>query len=125
MIVDENRVIPFVEINPRMSMGRFNLKLQKRFGKNSTLGYVEGMRNEAYSVSELFDDMKRKKILFTKDSPKGVIPLAPCTWFLDECANQRVRVYFAIIYDTDDEYKEIYDTWLGHCSGSICTGHVA
>ena len=125
MIVDENRVIPLVEINPRMSMGRFNLKLQKRFGKNSTLGYVEGMRNEAYSVSELFDDMKRKKILFTKDSPKGVIPLAPCTWCLDKCANQRVRVYFAIIYDTDDEYKEIYDTWLGHCSGSICTGPVA
>ena len=125
MIVDENTVIPLVEINPRMSMGRFNLRLEKYLGKKSRLAYVEGMRNEGYGFDKLLEDLREKKILYERQNPTGVIPLAPCTWCMDECKGQRVRIYFAIIYETDEEYKEIYDTWLGHCSGSICTGPVA
>ena len=125
IIADENDVIPLVEINPRMSMGRFNLMLGQRFGQKCRLTYFEGKRSSDCSIVELLDDINRKEILFTQNNRYGVIPLAPCTWCPDDCADQRVRIYFAITYDTDERYKEIYDTWLGHCSGSICTGSVA
>lgn len=44
MIADHDQVIPLLEINPRMSMSRFNLNLQKRLGRPCRLRRAEGRR---------------------------------------------------------------------------------
>lgn len=125
MITEEEIIIPLVEINPRMSMGRFNLALQKKTGKNCRLSYVEGTRSEAGASEQFLSDLEALGLLYTAAHPSGIIPLAPSVWQRSECAGKRIRIYYAVVYDTEEDYETLLDSWLAYCAGGICSGAVA
>ena len=125
MITDEDAVIPLLEINPRMSMGRFNLMLQKKTGKNCRLSYAEGKRRETGDCETFLSDLENIGLLYSRQHPSGIIPLAPATWQKRECAGKRVRIYYAVVYDTEEEYETLLDSWLAYCARCICSGAVA
>lgn len=125
MITDEDTVIPLLEINPRMSMGRFNLSLHQKTGKNCRLSYLEGTASRHGSVGKMLEDLERIRILYTKDHPYGVIPLAPNTWDTAKCsATDRIRVYYAIAYEKEGDYEKLLDSWLEYCAWNICSGTI-
>ena len=125
MIADEDTVIPFLEINPRMSMGRFNLMLQKKTGKNCRLSYAEGTRIKEETSDTFLRDLEDLGLLYSKQHPSGIIPLAPAAWQRKECAGKRIRIYYAVVYDTKEEYEKLLDSWLAYCARCICAGAVA
>ena len=125
LIADEKTVIPLLEINPRMSMGRFNLSLHHKTGKNCRLSSLEGTASGHGSIEGMLEDLKELGILYTQDHPCGIIPLAPNTWDRAEIsADNRIRIYYAIAYDTEEDYEKLLDPWLKYCAGSICSGTV-
>ena len=124
MITAEDQVIPLLEINPRMSMARFNLVLGEKLHTQCSLGYTEGVSHGECSVSDVLTELEEAGILYTKARGCGLIPLAPNTWALPECEGTKVRIYFVIAYDNKDDYETILDSWLGYCARRICTGAV-
>ena len=125
MIVEDriNQVIPLVEINPRMSLSRFNLMVSRKIGKSCRLGYVEGKRLEDVNTAKIITDLDSRKLLYKKQRGVGIIPLAPGIWDKDGMTGKRVRVYYIIAFDTEDEYEEILASWFTYCSRSICAGN--
>ena len=124
MIADGDTVIPLLEINPRMSMGRFNLMLQKKTGKNCRLSYAEGTAKQEGVSETVLSDLDTLGLLYTGDRPYGVIPLAPAAWQRAECRGKRIRIYFALVYDTEEQYEKLLGSWLGYCTRCICAGSV-
>ena len=125
MIADKDTVIPLLEINPRMSMGRFNLSLHRKTGKNCRLSYLEGTASGHGSAEGMLEDLEQIGILYTQNHPYGVIPLAPNTWDRAEYSiNNRIRIYYAIAYDKEEDYEKLLDSWLKYCAGNICTGPI-
>lgn len=99
MIADGTEVIPLVEINPRMSMARFNLNMEKRIGTDCSLWYTETVIPYGYGVEDLLCGLDRKKALYHVSQESGIIPLAPCTWDTGERVDAegrpaRHRLYF-------------------------------
>ena len=124
MITEDNEVIPLLEINPRMSMARFSLQLERKLDRNCRLSYTEGIRASGSSLSVILEELESKGILFTKARGSGVLPLAPGTFEAPYHAGEKVRIYFAVLYETEEDYETILDTWIGYCAGRICSGPV-
>ena len=122
MITMEDRVIPLLEINPRMSMARFNLNLETMLGRNCRLCNYEGIRGDSPDIDTILNELDEADLLYTKDRGKGVIPLAPSIWCVPEATQKHVRVYYVIVFDTESEYEKISDSWLAYCAGRICSG---
>lgn len=122
MITMEDEVIPLLEINPRMSMARFNLNLGKVTGKPCRLGSFEGLRSPDIDLSGVLNELETEGLLYTKQSGRGVIPLAPCVWCVPEAAGKHVRIYYVTVFDTENDYENILDSWLPYCAGRICSG---
>lgn len=123
-MISEGQVVPLIEINPRMSLSRFNLVMQERLGIKCRLSYAEGRRTEEICTEKLLGMLDDEGILYTSGRGKGVIPLAPCTWDAPDAAGKRVRIYYLIAADKQEDYEEILASWLAHCSGSICAGRI-
>ena len=70
------------------------------------------------------EELDKTGILFRKGRDSGVIPLAPGTWDSPEMAGKRVRIYYIIVYNNEEEYEKILAAWLTYCSGSICAGNI-
>jgi|GEM_PF-5594468 len=126
MISKGFEIIPLLEINPRMSVSRFNFALQEKIGRDCRLGYTEGKRNESgdTNTEKILKSLDDEGILYTRKRGKGVIPLAPLTWDGADAEGLRVRIYYVIAAGTQEEYEEILAAWLAHCSGSICAGRL-
>lgn len=123
-MISEGQVVPLIEINPRMSLSRFNLVMQERLGIKCRLSYAEGRRAEDISAEKILEMLDDEGILYTTERGKGVIPLAPCTWDAPDAAGKRVRIYYLIAAGKQEDYEEILASWLAHCSGSICAGRI-
>ena len=123
MIAEENQVIPLLEINPRMSVSRFNLRISERLGKNSRLSYIEGV-TKGVSIRDVLKGLESEAILYSKNRGKGVIPLAPGIWDCDEASGKKTRIYYMIVYETEEDYEKILASWLAYSSGSICAGSI-
>ena len=125
MITTDDQFIPLIEINPRVSMSRFSLRLEQRLGTDCRLGFTEGKHSGDISTARLLDELRTDGLLYTKDKGTGLIPLAPRTWDVPDAAGKRVRIYYAVMYGSPEEYDKILTAWLARCSGSICAGTVA
>ena len=124
MIAEGDIVIPLLEINPRMSLSRFNLKVSERIGRACRLGYIEGKLGDGVSVEQVLNELEDKGLLYTSCRGSGVIPLAPGIWNDSDLIGKRIRIYYIIVYNTEDEYEEILAAWFAYCSGSICAGNI-
>lgn len=120
MITEDSQVIPLLEINPRMSISRFNLMISEKTGKKCMLSYYEGKKSDDISVERFLSDLDNLGILYTKEKGAGIIPLAPGIWNAEEVKGQRVRIYYIIIYEKQDEYEKIFNSWITYCVGSVC-----
>lgn len=123
-MIADGQVVPLIEINPRMSLSRFNLALQEKLGVKCRLSYREGRRAEDINAEKLLRILDEEGILYTAEREKGVIPLAPCTWDVPGASGKKVRIYYLTAADKQEDYEEILDSWLAHCSGSICAGRI-
>ena len=124
MIADESTVIPLLEINPRMSMGRFSLSLENRCGKHCLLSFAEGTASAEVTADMVLSDLEASGLLYSKTRSRGIVPLAPSAWDRKKCAGNRVRIYYAVVYDSEEDYETVLDSWLGYCARRICTGPV-
>lgn len=126
MITEDDRVIPVLEINPRMSMSRFNMKMTDKVRRKCQLGYFEGKvtAEEPVILNRVINDLRYQFTLYNKGGGIGVIPLAPEIWTNKKAPGQRVRIYYIIVYDTQENYEEIFDAWFLYCSRSICAGNI-
>lgn len=112
MAVNDNSIVPLVEINPRMSMARFNLAMEKKLGHfKCCFSYVNVSSEKVCHIDKLMDELSERNLLFKKGSESGgIIPLAPNTWSLYNNCEQKVslRIYYMVAY-LDKElvmYKE-------------------
>ncbi|MBP5221758.1 MAG: hypothetical protein J6Z35_01190 [Lachnospiraceae bacterium] len=99
MILKDQTVIPLVEINARLSMGRFNLmtcNTLKKYGTRSNLLFFKTSRKEKIGFEQLLDRLEQAGILYRKGAPCGVIPMAPNTWRFTPLG-EPTRMYFQIV----------------------------
>lgn len=103
MLLSDNTVCPLVEINARLSMGRFNLMTNKRlfqYGAQCSLIFFKVIKSKNITVEELLQKLDDNSILYLKGECNGVIPLAPNTWrFVN--SNEPHRMYFQLVYDSN------------------------
>lgn len=124
LITQDDQLIPLIEINPRMSMSRFSLRLGLMLNADCRLGYTEGKCSGITDTAELLRQLDEQGILYTHKRGSGLIPLAPRTWDTTGAAGKRVRIYYAVIYRSQEGHEKILTSWLAHCSRSICAGPV-
>ncbi|MEH1790999.1 MAG: hypothetical protein V7L23_36930 [Nostoc sp.] len=119
MVLEDGKIVPMVEINARKSMGLINHHIDAFLTQFSTQGrlmfFSLGLSRHV-EFSELLQRMEQSKILFLKDRPKGIIPLASNTfnvnWELHKAsANQarayKGRLYASVVSDNDEEQEQI------------------
>lgn len=102
MLLSDNRTVPLVEINARMSMGRYNLMWSKYLsvaGKTCQLMFVPFDFYKSIDFSELQIALKKANILYSNnDKNDGIVPLAPNLWINSK---QKTRLfYYLLVYDT-------------------------
>lgn len=109
MLLSDNTVCPLVEINARLSMGRFNLMTNKRLlkhGAQCNLIFFKVTKNKNITVEELLQKLEYNHILCKKDAYNGVIPLAPNTWrFIT--SSEPHRMYFQLVYESNKDQNTI------------------
>lgn len=109
MLLNDNTVSPLVEINARLSMGRFNLMTNNRLlkhGAKSNLIFLQVTKNKNITVAELLQKLDDNHILCKKDTYYGVIPLAPNTWrFIT--TDEPHRMYFQLVYEVDKNQSTV------------------
>lgn len=109
MILENDEIIEIVEINPRMSMARFNLNMQKKVGRLCCLTYSDVSFANDYYIDDLLDELYKNDLLYSKGG-KGVVPLAPGTWSIHRFEGNKgikLRAYYLIVYDSEDEMKSM------------------
>lgn len=105
MILSNGEIVEIVEINPRMSMARFNLNMQKITEKKCCLSYSDISFSQNYHIEDFLGDLTDENILYSK-SNSGIIPLAPGTWSIERFGdnkNLNLRVYYLFVYDSEDK----------------------
>lgn len=119
MLLQEGKIVPVVEINARKSMGLINHYIDRFLAQFSTQGrlmfFSLGLSRHV-AFSEILQRMEQNKILFFKDKPNGIIPLASNTfsvnWELSKASiNYRKpykgRLYGSIVSNSDEEEERI------------------
>ena len=87
MILRDGTMIPVVEINARKSMGLINTRIDSHLREYETGGLFSsvniGFRDKKIHMGDLLRKMEKGKLLFRKDSPRGVLPLSANTIFIN------------------------------------------
>lgn len=119
MLLQDGKIVPVVEINARKSMGLINYYLDRFLAQFSTQGrlmfYSLGF-SQYVAFSEILQRMEQDEILFLKDRPRGMLPLASNTFTVNgdlhkTNSHQRKvykgRFYGCIVSEHDDETTRI------------------
>lgn len=106
MIVEDDMLVPIVEINARKSMSLIKKSLEERlaaldYKKQETCTfYVDTVVYPELTVEEVFRRIRDAKILFTRESGKGVLPLTSNTLLVNIKKGvektQKGRMYFLL-----------------------------
>lgn len=86
MMLTDGTLVPIVEINARRSMSLMKYYLDKRFLKDhykSILFSVNTEVNTNSNFQKLLKKMNEHGLLYTKECPKGIIPLSANTLFIN------------------------------------------
>jgi hypothetical protein len=115
MLLQDEKIVPVVEINARKSMGLINYYLDRFLAQFSTQGklmfYSLGL-SDYVSFSEILQRMEQDEILFLKDRPRGMLPLASKTFTVNGGLHQtnthqrrvyKGRFYGCVVSNNDEE----------------------
>jgi len=82
MILQDGTIVPVIEINARKSMGNINHHVDRFLSTFSVSGrlisFSLGLPRD-FNFDKVIHEMKRKKILFLKQMPLGILPLSANT----------------------------------------------
>jgi hypothetical protein len=119
MLLEDGKIVPVVEINARKSMGLINHHIDRflaQFSTHGSLMFFSLGLSRHVEFSELLQRMEQAEILFLKDRPRGILPLASnafnVNWELHKAsANQartyKGRFYGSVVSDNDEEEERI------------------
>lgn len=105
MILNDHTMIPLVEINARLSMGRFNLMTcnrLKQYDTQCSLIFFKIRKKKEITYDQLMQQLESDHILYQKGDSSGVIPMAPNTWRFVP-VNEPHRMYFQMVYQPSKE----------------------
>ncbi|MDF5722459.1 MAG: hypothetical protein PUP91_18615 [Rhizonema sp. PD37] len=120
MVLQEGKIVPVVEINARKSMGFINHYIDRflaQFSRQGSLTFFSLNLSRHVAFSEILQRMQQAEILFLKNRPSGILPLASNTFNVnselhkasvnDEKPFYKGRLYGSIVSDNDEEKKQI------------------
>ncbi len=121
MLLETGKIVPVVEINARKSMGLINHYIDRFLAQFSTQGrlmfFSLGLSHYV-AFCELLQRMEQAEILFFKDRPRGIVPLASNTfnvnWELHKASAKQARAYkgrfyASVVSDNDEEPERIFN----------------
>jgi len=117
MLLQEGKIVPVVEINARKSMGSINHYIDRFLNQFSTQGrlmfFSLGL-SRYVAFSEILQRMEQEEILFLKDRPSGILPLASNAFNVNcelhkasERKSYKGRLYGSIVSNNDEEKERI------------------
>ena len=106
MVVEEERVVPLLEINARKSMGLLHLGLRRRFALrgDSALAVWSLVLQRRNDLTELLLRLREQRVLF--DGVRGFLPLSSATLSAEAPAGEtrapaRGRLYAMLVWDDE------------------------
>lgn len=119
MLLQTGKIVPVVEINARKSMGFINHYIDRFLAQFSTQGrlmfFSLGLSRHV-AFSEILQRMEQEEILFRKDRPNGILPLASnafnVNWEVHKASANRAktfkgRFYGSVVCDNEEEKERI------------------
>ncbi len=115
MMLKDGAPYPLVEINARKSLGFFNLALSRllhRYSKKACLVCFPLTVARKVPFEKLLRRMKEENVLFTNDTPAGIIPLTAHTLNINaperarEGALHKARLYAGAAYEKEPDLEE-------------------
>ncbi|QOL15827.1 hypothetical protein [Dickeya dianthicola] len=106
MLLNDNRIIPVLEVNPRVSMGLLSLLLEKKFAPELGVDLcVRSLKTTSSTdfMPRFLTQLARQDLLAHRDHP-GILPLSSAT-----VLSPRGRLYFARVYRKDKPEAAIHD----------------
>ncbi|MDF5710781.1 MAG: hypothetical protein PUP90_24695 [Nostoc sp. S4] len=122
MLLQSRKIVPVVEINARKSMGSINHYIDRflaQFSAQSSLMFFSLGLSHHVVFSEILQRMQQAEILFLKDKPSGILPLASNTlnvnWQLHKASpnpkrTYKGRLYGSVVSNNDEEKERILNT---------------
>ncbi len=119
MILEDDTVIPIVEINARKSMGLINYTLDthcQKYGYTSTLGFYSLGMNTMLSFESFITQLQDASLLFNPEKGSGVIPLCSnaltinydaATRLGEDINHSKGRFYFSIASDSSSQKIQV------------------
>lgn len=119
MILDDNTLVPIVEINARKSMSLIKKSLEKKINASETcLFYVDTIVHPELEFSDVLMRLSASGLLYTKEKGCGIIVLTAQTLlvntYLGNGKTQKGRIYFLGVGE-----KEELLSWMEQIKG-IC-----
>lgn len=120
MLLDNNKIVPVVEINARKSMGLINYQLDKFLKKHSSKGmlmFYNFITSKSISFEDLLYKLEQNNNLFTRKSPSGILPLSSTSLNLNfhkgliNNNQYKGRFYFSVISNNIEEEKRYLETF--------------
>lgn len=110
MVLQNDDLVPMIEINARKSMGMLNWVLNKFLSGFNVKGHlisVSCIITRPVSFECLFDTLLKNDLLFKPDKPYGILPLSANTFTvnarLSDSYPVKGRLYLEMIGDGDDD----------------------
>lgn len=97
MLLEDDRIIPVLEVNPRVSMGLLSLLLEKKFASEFAVDMcVWSVKITSTDfIERLLLQLDKQAVMAAQDRP-GILPLSSATLLCP-----RGRLYFARVYPAD------------------------
>ncbi len=121
MQLQDNTIIPIVEINARKSMGLINYQLNRFLSNYNVSGYLTFFHfkiNRKIDFKEVINHLDKNGILFKENRTWGILPLSSKTLVINQNGNNSVykaRLYCSIILKNPDErislLRKLYHTF--------------
>lgn len=118
MILRNGTIVPVVEINARKSMGMISHLVDRFLSKFSVSGMLISFSlvlPRDFDFDKVIHKMKKKKILFQKETPLGILPLSANTLLVNlkflraqkPQAQYKGKFYGVVVYRSTEEYKQM------------------
>jgi hypothetical protein len=119
MILQDDEIVPILEINARKSMGLINYQIEQLFSLHSKtveMISIDLRVPKNIEFEQFLAEMKKENILFSKNSPFGIIPLTANSLHINsklvdkETNNQDSvmgRLYLTLVGETDEEIDQV------------------
>lgn len=108
MCLEDDRIVPIVEINARYSMSQIKIEIDEKFKKKGQFSVLKHINNIDLINSDInvLNDVFKSSILF---SEKGVLPLSANTLDSKSFNQTKGKFYYYILSDSIEELNRLDD----------------